>query len=74
VAPVALLPDALQVMAKLLPYRYMISFPVEVITGQLDGAELLTGFALQIGWLVVALAIYRFLWRRGVRRYTAIGG
>lgn len=74
VAPVALLPDALQVMAKLLPYRYMISFPVEVITGQLDGAGLLTGFALQIGWLVVALAIYRFLWQRGVRRYTAIGG
>ena len=30
-------------------------------------------FALQIGWLVVALAIYRFLWR-GVRRYSAIGG
>lgn len=74
VAPVALLPEPLRVLASVLPYRYMISFPVEVITGQLDRAGLLTGFALQIGWLVVALAIYQLLWRRGVRRYTAIGG
>ncbi|NLE53149.1 MAG: hypothetical protein GX613_17260 [Chloroflexi bacterium] len=74
VAPVALLPDALRALATLLPYRYMISFPVEVITGQLDRAGLLTGFALQLGWLAVALGLYAALWRRGVRRYSAIGG
>lgn len=74
VAPVALLPDVLQVAARMLPYRYMVSFPVEVITGQLNRADLLTGFALQSAWLLVALALYTHLWRRGVRRYSAIGG
>ena len=36
VAPVALLPGALQPAATRLPFRYMVGFPVEVLTGQLD--------------------------------------
>lgn len=74
VAPIALLPDALQLAAKVLPFRYMIGFPVEVLTGQLDTTGLLMGFAVQAGWLVVALALSAVMWRMGLRRYTAVGG
>jgi len=74
VAPIALLPDALQLVAKVLPFRYMIGFPVDVLTGQLDTTGLLMGFAVQAGWLVVALALSAVMWRMGLRRYTAVGG
>ena len=74
VAPVALLPGMLQVAAKVLPFRYMIAFPVEVVTGALDPAEMALGFALQLGWLALALGLYRFFWVRGVQQYTAVGG
>lgn len=74
VAPVALLPGALQVAAKALPFRYMIAFPVEVLTGALTPAEVGLGLAVQGGWLVVALGLYRLLWSRGVQQYTAVGG
>ena len=74
VAPIALLPDALQLVAKVLPFRYMIGFPVEVLTGQLDTTGLLMGFAVQAGWLVVALALSAVMWRMGLRHYTAVGG
>lgn len=74
VAPVALLPGILQTAAKLLPFRYMVAFPVEVLTGQLDRAELWGGLVAQVGWLAVALAVYVLLWRKGLRRYTAVGG
>ena len=74
VAPTALLPDALRAAATALPFRYMVGFPVEVLTGQLDDGALLTGFALQAGWLAVALFLYRLVWRRGLRRYAAVGG
>ncbi len=74
VAPVALLPGWLQTAAKILPFRYMVSFPVEVFTGQLDGAGLLAGFAVQAGWLAAAIGMYVLIWRIGLRRYTAIGG
>ncbi len=74
VAPVALLPGALQTAAKILPFRYMVAFPVEVLTGQLDAAGLLAGFAVQAAWLAAAVGLYLFIWRAGLRRYTAIGG
>ena len=74
VAPIALLPGALQTAARLLPFRYMVAFPVEVLTGQVDLTGLLSGFALQAGWLAAAVALYAVLWRLGLRRYSAVGG
>lgn len=74
VAPVALLPGALQTVAHYLPFRYMIGFPVEIFTNQLTGAEIMTGFALQLGWIGVAFVLTRLLWRRGLDQYSAVGG
>jgi len=74
VAPIALLPDWLQWAAVVLPFRYMVGFPVEVLTGQLSQAELWTGFAVQGGWLVVGLVLSATLWRGGLQRYSAVGG
>ena len=74
VAPVALLPEPLRQAATILPFRYMISFPVEVVTGQLTTGEIVIGFGLQLAWLAVALRLFSLLWRRGVRQYVAVGG
>ena len=74
VAPVALLPGALYALAVALPFRYMLSFPVEVLTGSLDARAVLAGFAVQGGWLALALALAALGWRRGLQRYTAVGG
>lgn len=74
VAPIALLPPAMQTLAKILPFRYMVAFPVEVLTGQVDPANLLPGFAIQAAWLAVAVLLSIVLWRSGLRRYTALGG
>jgi ABC-2 type transport system permease protein len=74
VAPVALLPGMIQTAAILLPFRYMLGFPVEVLLGGLAPAELALGFALQAGWLLAALGLYQLLWRHGLRRYSAVGG
>ena len=74
VAPTVLLPGLMRKAATMLPFRYMISFPVEVLTGQLDKVGLWTGFAFQVGWLGIALAMFITIWRRGVKRYSAVGG
>ncbi len=74
VAPVALLPGPLQLLARVLPFRYMIGFPVEVLLGHLTGVQLLTGFAYQCGWCLIALTLSLVIWRTGVRHYTAVGG
>lgn len=74
VAPVALLPESLQTLARALPFRYMLGFPVEVLTGHLDAGQLVSGFAMQVAWLAAALALSAGVWRVGLKRYSAIGG
>jgi ABC-2 type transport system permease protein len=74
VAPTVLLPAWMQKMAIVLPFRYMVAFPVEVLTRQLTPAEVWTGFAFQAGWLLVASILFVVLWRRGIKRYSAVGG
>ena len=57
-----------------LPFRYMIGFPVEVLTGGLNAADTHTGFAFQVGWLVVTVILFVLIWRAGVKQYSAVGG
>jgi viologen exporter family transport system permease protein len=73
-APIALLPGWVQTVTALLPFRWMISFPLQLILGQLSPAEAWAGFGAQAIWALLALAIVRFGWRAGVRTYSAVGG
>lgn len=74
VAPVSLLPGLLHMAAIYLPFRYMVGFPVEVLTGQVNVAGLIIGFTIQVTWLALAFALTAALWRLGQRRYSAVGG
>lgn len=74
VAPIILLPGALWMLAILLPFRYMVSFPIEVLTNQLNTVELVYGFAWQLAWLLIALILSVTIWRTGLRHHTAVGG
>jgi ABC-2 type transport system permease protein len=74
VAPLALLPPFLQTVAMVLPFRYMIGFPVELVTGQLTPSEIATGFAMQLGWTLISFLLYRLVMHKGLQQYTAVGG
>jgi ABC-2 type transport system permease protein len=74
VAPNALLPAALAGLSRALPFRYMVGFPVEVLLGQLSPAQVTSGFAIQLGWLLMVVFVHHLVWRAGLRRYTAVGG
>ncbi|RPI83500.1 MAG: hypothetical protein EHM41_15760 [Chloroflexi bacterium] len=74
VAPVALLPGAVKTAAVILPFRYMVGFPVEILTGQLGTAEMNSGFIIQLVWLGVSLALSTLIWRFGLRQHSAVGG
>lgn len=72
-APLELFPYPIRVAAGLLPFRWMISFPVELILGRLTPAEVWIGLTAQVVWLVFILALFKFVWRAGVRIYSAVG-
>lgn len=72
-APLDLLPGPLRAAATALPFRWMVFFPVELLLGRLTPAAAFAGLAAQVGWLALAYAAFRLVWRSGVRRYAAVG-
>jgi ABC-2 type transport system permease protein len=73
-APLALFPAAVGALTWLLPFRWMLSFPIELLLGNLTPQQAALGFAAQAGWIAVALLVLRLVWRAGVRRFGAVGG
>jgi ABC-2 type transport system permease protein len=73
IAPLSLLPAPIQMAAAILPFRWMIGFPVELLLGRLTPIQALTGLAAQAAWLAIGLILLRIIWRAGVRVYSAVG-
>ena len=73
IAPTGLLPAWARRLADLLPFRWTLAFPTEVILGTLAPSEIRHGFAVLTLWLVASYFVLRFVWSRGVRAYSAVG-
>jgi ABC-2 type transport system permease protein len=58
----------------LLPFRFMLAFPVEVLVGLMSPGAALRELGAQ--WLYVAVTgvLALRVWRAGIRRYAAFGG
>lgn len=73
VAPLSLFPEPVPTLATVLPFRWMVAFPTELLLGRLSWHETLIGLAVQAGWLLAGVLLLRTIWQRGVRRYSAVG-
>lgn len=71
--PLLAFPSSIQTLSLFLPFRYILSFPVEIITGKIIGWNIPAGLAVQIFWCVLMTFICRVLWRKGLIRYSAVG-
>ena len=72
-APLALFPVSLQNIAAIFPFRWMISFPLELLLGRLTASQALMGLAAQVAWIMVSVFLFRVIWRAGLRVYSAVG-
>lgn len=72
-APMALLPEPMQVVAKALPFYWTLGFPVELVTGRVQPADALVGAGVLAAWCAVLFGVVSVMWKRGVRAYGAVG-
>ena len=72
--PLDILPPGLERALYFLPFPYQLYFPVSIYLGKTTGANLASGLLIQALWVIAAYGIARFAWRRGVKRYSAVGG
>src|SRR5512138_1603328 len=72
--PLELFPGWLAAAARILPFRYMLAFPVEMIVGMTPRGEALLELAIQWSFVALLALAARAAWRVGLRRFAAYGG
>ncbi|WP_153559113.1 ABC transporter permease [Roseimaritima sediminicola] len=72
--PLTLLPDQIEWVVQRLPFKYLAYFPAAVFLGKVPEDELATEMLWQAGWLVFFILLCRWMYARGIRRYSGFGG
>lgn len=72
--PLDILPAGLANALSYTPFPYQLYFPVSIYVGRTTGSELYRGLLIQFAWVVLAFLFAKFMWSRGIRKYSAVGG
>jgi ABC-2 type transport system permease protein len=71
--PLTLMPKLIQDIAQYLPFQLLIYFPIQLILGNLSSPQIVQGYISGMIWLVVAITVFNWVWRNGVKRFSAVG-
>ncbi len=71
--PLNILPALIYKIFMLLPFSYLIYFPIKIYLGQAEMNEILKGFTIIIFWTITFFGIMQFVWKKGLKAYTAQG-
>lgn len=71
--PLTLMPKIVQNIAQYLPFQLLIYYPIQLILGKLSTAQIIQGYVTAGVWLAIAILLFNWVWRNGVKRYSAVG-
>jgi ABC-2 type transport system permease protein len=74
VVPLELFPPKLGAIVAWLPFRQMLAFPVENLTGLVNREQALHNLALQWTYIAAFTLVATLAWRAGIKRFAAYGG
>lgn len=71
--PLSLYPSWLRVISESLPFQFAYYVPVSIFTNAISPHQASWILVKGIVWLGILIAISEWIWRKGVRRYSAVG-
>lgn len=73
IMPIDFYPNFVKQIAYILPFSYIIYFPVVALAGKLNLWQLGRVIFIQILWICVLIFLYRIIWKQGVKKFTGVG-
>lgn len=72
IIPLALFPDEVVKLMRLLPFYYVTYLPSMLLTGY-GGQEALPGVLIISGWCILLQLVIRYVWKKYIRKYDGVG-
>lgn len=73
IMPLSLLPALFLKVATFLPFAYIIYFPIISFQNKLTIFETFKVLLVQIFWVFLFYLLYRFIFSRGIKKFTGVG-
>lgn len=71
--PLDIFPKTIYNFLELLPFTYLIFFPLKVYLGNMEIFYLWRGLSIMLLWIVLIFVILNFVWRKGLKMYRSEG-
>jgi len=71
--PFVALPLLALFTVQVLPFRYTLSFPIEILLGRMTNYDIGIGFAIAVIWLIASYILYSILFKISIKKYAAEG-
>jgi ABC-2 type transport system permease protein len=71
--PMTFMPLWVQHLAFYLPFQWTFYFPINALVGQPTTAALLTGFGMQLLWILVGALVIKVFWHYSIRHFSSVG-
>jgi ABC-2 type transport system permease protein len=73
VIPLSLIPGLGGDILRFLPFKFLVYFPLQIYLGKFSASEIANEFLQFIAWIFFLGIAAWYLWRRGIKNYTASG-
>lgn len=71
--PIDILPPVVAKILLLTPFPYLFYFPIKLYLGQLSMIEISTGFGVLSFWTIILIQGVVYMWKKGLKMYSAEG-
>lgn len=71
--PLDILPGPVFEVLKLLPFTYLLYFPLKIYLGQLGISTIIEGLLISSVWTILLYFTVQFVWKKGLKLYGAEG-
>jgi ABC-2 type transport system permease protein len=71
--PLTLMPKLIQDIAQYLPFQLFMYYPIQLILGKLSTQQIVQGYVSAGIWFIISIMFFNWVWRNGVKRYSAVG-
>lgn len=71
--PLPLMPKVIQDIAQFLPFQLFMYYPIQLILGKLSVEQIIQGYVMAGIWLVISILFFNWVWRNGIKQYSAVG-
>lgn len=73
VLPLAILPSAITSIVIYFPFRYLLSFPLEISLHILTKEQVMLGLTIELVWIIFFAVVYFWFLPKGLKRYVDVG-